>query len=79
VAHYADGEPYETFWYSIGGGAVVEGGCELPQTNVKLPFAFSSGAELLAVGEAEGKTIAEIVRANEAAWRDDAETDAFLD
>ncbi|MBA4761360.1 L-serine ammonia-lyase [Sphingomonas sp.] len=79
VAHYADGEPYETFWYSIGGGAVVEGGCDLPQSNVRLPFAFSSGAELLAVGEAEGKSIADIVRANEAAWRDDAETDAFLD
>ncbi|PKP92318.1 MAG: L-serine ammonia-lyase, partial [Alphaproteobacteria bacterium HGW-Alphaproteobacteria-16] len=79
VAHYADGEPYETFWYSIGGGAVVEGGCEPPQTNVKLPFAFSSGAELLAVAERQGATIADIVRANEAAWRDDAETDAFLD
>ncbi|ODP39481.1 L-serine ammonia-lyase [Sphingomonas turrisvirgatae] len=79
VAHYADSEPYETFWYSIGGGAVVEGGCEPPQTNVTLPFAFSSGAELLAVGAAEGKSIADIVRANEAAWRDDGETDAFLD
>ena len=79
VAHYAEGEPWETFYYSIGGGAIVEGGCEPPQTNVKLPFAFSSGAELLAVGEAQGASIADIVRANESAWRDDAETDAFLD
>jgi L-serine dehydratase len=79
VAHYAEGEPWETFYYSIGGGAIVEGGCEPPQTNVKLPFAFTSGAELLAVAEAQGASIADIVRANEAAWRDDAETDAFLD
>jgi L-serine dehydratase len=44
-----------------------------------VPFAFTSGAELLAVGEKQGVSIADIVRANEAAWRDDAETDAFLD
>lgn len=79
VAHYPDGEPYETFWYSIGGGAVVEGGCEAPRSNVTLPMNFSSGAELLAVAEEKGVTIADIVRANEAAWRDDTETDAFLD
>ncbi|MFL9842150.1 L-serine ammonia-lyase [Sphingomonas sp. ST-64] len=79
VAHYAEGEPYETFWYSIGGGAVAEGGCEPPQTNVKLPMPFSSGAELLSVAEAQGASIADIVRANEAAWRDDTETDAFID
>lgn len=79
VAHYAEGEPYETFWYSVGGGAVVEGSCEPPRSNVTLPLNFSSGAELLAVAEEKGVTIADIVRANEAAWRDDAETDAFLD
>lgn len=79
VAHYPEGEPYETFWYSIGGGAVVEGGCEPPRSNVTLPMNFSSGAELLAVAAEKGVTIADIVRANEAAWRDDAETDAFLD
>ncbi|WP_422051097.1 L-serine ammonia-lyase [Sphingomonas leidyi] len=79
VAHYPEGEPWETFYYSIGGGAIVEGGCEPPQSNVKLPFAFTSAAELLAVAEAQRASIADIVRANEAAWRDDAETDAFLD
>jgi len=79
VAHYPEGEPWETFYYSIGGGAIVEGGCEAPQTNIKLPFAFTSGAELLAVAAAQDASIADIVRANEAAWRDDAETDAFLD
>ncbi|WP_448664500.1 L-serine ammonia-lyase [Sphingomonas sp. CJ20] len=79
VAHYADGEVLETFSYSIGGGAVVQGGIEPPQTNIALPLPFSSGAELLAVAAAQGATIADIVRANEAAWRDDAETDAFLD
>jgi L-serine dehydratase len=79
VAHYAEGEPWETFYYSIGGGAVVQGGCEPPQTNVKLPLPFSSGSELLAVAAAQGVSIADIVRANESAWRDDTETDAFLD
>lgn len=79
VAHYPEGEPWEAYYYSVGGGAVVEGGCEPPQANVSLPLPFSSGAELLAVAEAQGASIADIVRANEAAWRDDAETDAFLD
>lgn len=79
VAHYAEGEPWETFYYSIGGGAIAEGGCEPPQTNVKLALPFASGAELLSVAAAQGVSIADIVRANEAAWRDDAETDAFLD
>ena len=40
---------------------------------------FSSGAELLATGDATGMTIADIVRENEIAWRPESETDAFLD
>lgn len=79
VAHYADSDPYEAFWYSIGGGSVVEGGCELSPPNLLLPFPFSSGAELLALGRAENMSIADIVRGNERAWRDDPDTDAFLD
>ena len=78
TAVLADGSRIARRYYSIGGGAIrMEG--ELPvRANVALPYPFGSGAELLAIGEATGLSIAEIVRANEGAWRDEAETDAFL-
>ncbi|MFS0737041.1 L-serine ammonia-lyase [Sphingomonas sp. 1P06PA] len=78
-AHYGDGDRFAQTWFSIGGGAVVLDGAEPVRANRIVPHAFGSGAEMLAVAEAEGVTIAEIVRRNERAWRDDAETDAFLD
>ncbi len=44
-----------------------------------MPFEFRSAAELLAIGQREHLSIAEIVRANERALRSDAEIDAGLD
>ncbi|OGO55231.1 MAG: L-serine ammonia-lyase [Chloroflexi bacterium RBG_16_72_14] len=73
-------------YYSVGGGFVVsddiaaEGTAPhagIPDVGV-LPFPYRSADELLAIVEAEGCTIAELVRRNERAWRPDAEIDAGL-
>lgn len=80
VATLADGRRIERIFYSIGGGAITEEGeaCA-PTSNVQLPFPFGSAAEMLALAERERMSIAALERANEAAWRSPAETDAFLD
>jgi L-serine dehydratase len=58
-------------WLSIGGGFVVRDGAEAgaPAAEAIVPYPFRSGAELLARGRESGLTIAELVRANEAALR----------
>lgn len=81
-----DGAPItvEEF-YSVGGGFVVTAaearaghtGGTPPRR--PLPHPFGSAAELLALGGEHGLSVAQVVRANEAAWRPDAETDARLD
>jgi L-serine dehydratase len=43
-----------------------------------LPYPFHSGAELLALCEHEGSSIAELMRRNERRWRSDADIDAGL-
>ncbi|MGE7205800.1 L-serine ammonia-lyase [Sphingomonas sp. NPDC019816] len=79
TAQRADGTAYAETYFSIGGGAILRKGAPASASNVAVRHPFSSGAELLELGEATGLTIAEIVRANETAWREAAETDAFLD
>ncbi|MDX3883102.1 MAG: L-serine ammonia-lyase [Sphingomonas sp.] len=74
-----DGSRIERRFLSVGGGAIREAGVEPPRVNVVEPHPFESAAELLAMCEADGMTLADAVRRNEAAWRDEAETDAFLD
>lgn len=78
-----DGRPLlSEVFYSVGGGFVV---CEVDEqptaeaTGPDVPFPFASAAELLAIGRQTGLTIAEIVRRNEAARRDQADIDARLD
>ncbi|MCC2114069.1 MAG: L-serine ammonia-lyase, partial [Hyphomicrobiales bacterium] len=70
-------------YFSVGGGYVVTKSerdrAESPRENITLPYGFSSGAEMLAIGRREKKTIAEMMLANEAAWRANAETIGFLD
>ncbi|GLQ06821.1 L-serine ammonia-lyase [Sneathiella chinensis] len=70
-------------YFSVGGGYVVshdEGDrAETKGHNIRLPHPFTSAAELLAIGQDTGKSIADIMRANEACWRSDAETNDFLD
>lgn len=73
----------EALYYSIGGGAVIDaegrevaGGEAAPTTPLELPFANSAG--LLGLCAERGLTIAEVMRRNEHAWRDDAAIDARL-
>jgi L-serine dehydratase len=75
----------ERLYYSIGGGFVVdedEAGrnADGAEDELALPFAFTSGAEMLAMGEASGLTIAEMMLANELAREpEQAVIDARLD
>ncbi len=66
-------------YYSIGGGAIAEEGAEPPRVNVALPHPFASGARMLELAAETGLSIADLERANEAAWREPTETDAFLE
>lgn len=68
-------------FYSIGGGAIVAESARLAQAESEpnVPYPFCSAAELLDIGRAEGLSIAEIVSANEGAWRPYEETLAFLE
>ena len=72
-------------FYSVGGGFVVTAEeAEAGHTGATkhagdLTHTFRSAAELLEIGRAHKLSIAEILRANEAAWRPDDETDRKLD
>jgi L-serine dehydratase len=70
-------------YYSVGGGFVVSGEDEVdaitPGHNIALPHPFGSGRDLLAICARENLSIAQVMAANETAWRPPAETDAFLD
>lgn len=74
-----DGRVIAQRYYSIGGGAIVAEGEASQSKSVIKPFPFSSGAELIALTRAHGMSIADVVRANETAWRPAAATDAFID
>jgi L-serine dehydratase len=62
-------------WCSIGGGFVAreEMVGHAVDTETGVPYPFSSGKELLALGEAHRLSIAEIILANERVLRPDAE------
>jgi L-serine dehydratase len=79
VARYADRPPLEGLFYSVGGGAIAEEGVAQSLSNIVLPLAFATGAELLDLGAREGLSIAEMVMVNETAWRPNDQTEAFLD
>ena len=79
TAQLADGASNAETYFSIGGGAILRKGTSIAAGNVAVRHPFASGADLLGIGAATGLTIAGIVRANEEAWRDATETDAFLD
>ncbi len=81
-------ELYKRRYYSVGGGFVVpaeEHNPEHPEAQsvaekkAPLPYDFKSGEGLLALAKREGKTIAELVRANEEATRTPEAVDAELD
>ena len=72
-------------FFSVGGGFVVTrteleaGETGATPSPEPVPHPFGTAAELLALGKAHGLAIADILRANETAWRPAAETDAALD
>ena len=71
----------EEIWFSVGGGFVEREGAEHNSaTNaVVAPFPYTTGDELVALGRQHGKSIAEMVRANECVDRDGAALDAEID
>jgi L-serine dehydratase len=73
-------------YYSVGGGFVVsedlaaDGSAQkriAPDTTI-LPLPFHTGGELLAQCKVNGLSIAQVLRANERHWRDDAKIDDGL-
>lgn len=79
TAQYADGSSLTKTYMSIGGGAISVKGEAAKRTNMTVPHPFRSGAELLAAGKDHKLSISDIMWANEASWRPQEETAAFLD
>jgi len=82
VARLKDNSVHQATFYSIGGGFIVRDGEQSDRVaalRAPAPLPYASAAELLALGRERGLRIAEIVRANERAWKDDAGIDAELD
>lgn len=71
------GELMESTWYSIGGGFVLkEGETSDDASDIVLPYPTTTAAELATHCAREGLSIAEMVWANEKAWRTDEEVRA---
>jgi L-serine dehydratase len=70
-------------FYSIGGGFIVghktAEADELIKDPVKVEHPFASGDELLEIARSTGKSVAEIVLANEHAWRTTGEIEAGIE
>ena len=80
VADFADGAQETRRYYSIGGGAIIEEGEAASRANVAAAVSLLVGrTRCWRWRAAQGCSIADLERANEAAWRAPAETDAFLD
>ena len=68
-------------FFSIGGGAIVQEGaasCEDLSVHPTPAFPFSTAAELLSIARNRCLAIADVVRANERAWRPEERTQDFL-
>ncbi|MBI2995047.1 MAG: L-serine ammonia-lyase [Gammaproteobacteria bacterium] len=69
-------------YYSVGGGFVVDetaaGAGAIVEDSRALPYPFRTGAEMLAQCVAHGKSISDLMWANEAAFHPEAETRAGL-
>lgn len=79
TAQYEDGSVLTRTFMSIGGGAIATKGQTAVRSNIVPNHPFASAAELLALGTATGMSIAEIMWANEEAWRSRAETEGFIE
>ncbi len=69
-------------YYSVGGGFVVDeqaaGTDRIVEDRTPLPYPFRTARELLALCGQHGLSISQLMLANEAAWRPEAETRARL-
>lgn len=69
-------------YYSVGGGFVVDeqaiGNDRIVEDQTPLPFPFHSARELLTLCDEHGLSISQLMLANEAAWRPEAQTRARL-
>jgi L-serine dehydratase len=69
-------------YYSIGGGFVIDesaaGADRIKPDATPLPYAFTTGAELLRLCRAHGLSIGALMLENEKAWREEAEIRARL-
>ncbi len=75
-----DGRVIRESYYSIGGGVIIgDAKRTKPDDQLTLAHPFSSAADLIRIGDLHALGIGDIIRRNEAAWRDQSETDAFLD
>ncbi|MFP3580210.1 L-serine ammonia-lyase [Arthrobacter sp. SIMBA_036] len=67
----------ERSYYSIGGGFVVDGDVsgadKVVADDTVLPYPFTTADELLGICEREGKSISDIMLANELVWRSEDE------
>ena len=84
TAFAADGSVIDTqIYYSVGGGFISREGEQPSEPTAAarsaVPYPFSSGADLLRIGEEHGISIWEIALANEKAWRSEAEIRRDLD
>jgi len=79
----AGAEIFAKQFYSIGGGFIVgkktAKADQLIKDPVRVKHPFSSGDELLEIAKSTGKSIAEIVLANEHAWRSTEEIEAGIE
>ena len=77
TAFAADGSVVDTqIYYSVGGGFISREGEKPAESNegkAAVPRPFSSGADLLRIGEENAISIWEIALANEKAWSSEAE------
>jgi L-serine dehydratase len=84
TAYDSGGETLERrFYYSVGGGFILdeeEAQRNAPDPEIEaIPYDFTSGAELMEIGEATGLSIADIMLANELALRPIEDVNAGMD
>ena len=82
IARDAEGRALaDETWLSVGGGFIIRDGAgdDASAAELQPPYPFRSGAELLARGREAGLSIAELMRANEAALRSQGEADAHVE
>jgi L-serine dehydratase len=68
-------------WFSLGGGFIRREGeaDSAPSSATAIPYDYRDAAELVEMCDRSGLSIAELVRANEAAFMDEASIDGRLD